>query len=110
MVNTFDLNGVTVVAKRFDFNMICDLEDLGVSIQEAQKKPMAMVRAYIAICLGCSIDQAGQEMEKHLIAGGSFEDVMSVMAKEMETSDFFRNLNQPKTTAKKATKAQTKTE
>lgn len=110
MVNKFELNGVTVVAKKFDFNMICDLEDMGVSLQEAQSKPMNMVRAYIAICLGCSIDQAGQEMETHLIGGGSFEDVMSVMAKEMETSDFFRNLNQPKTATKKATKAQTKTE
>lgn len=109
-MNTFNLNGSTVVAKRFDFNMLCDLEDLGVSIQDAQKKPMAMVRAYIAICLGAGLDYAGHQMEEHLVNGGTFEDIMSVMSKEMENSDFFRNLNQPKTVTKKATKAQTKTE
>lgn len=108
-MNTFSLNGTLVPAKRFDFNMLCNLEDLGVSIQDAQKKPMALVRAYVAICLNTGVDLAGQQMEEHIANGGSFEDIMNVMSKEMEDSDFFRNLNKP-TTTKKATKAQKTTE
>lgn len=110
MTNTFTLNGNLVVAKKFDFNLICDLEDFGVSIQDVGKKPMPMIRAYIALCLGSSLDVAGHEIEQHIIGGGSFDEVMNAMSKEMENSDFFRNLNQPKTVTKKATKAQTKTE
>lgn len=109
-MNTFTLNGTLVPAKRFDFNMLCNLEDLGVSISEADKKPMALVRAYVAICLGSNLDYAGQQMEQHLIGGGSFEDIMDVMSKEMESSDFFRNINQPKTVTKKASKTQKQTE
>lgn len=105
-MNTFTLNGNTVVAKKFDFNLVCDLEDLGVSIQEAGKKPMAMVRAYLAICLGTDIEGAGKEMEAHLVNGGDFEAVMETMSKEMESSDFFRKLSEPKAVQKKTSKTQ----
>lgn len=108
MNSTFTLNGNTIVAKRFDFNLVCDMEDMGVSIQKAQEKPMAMVRAYIACCLNADTETAGKQMEEHIIAGGSFDDVMAVMAKEMESSDFFRHLSQPQTVQKKAPKGQTK--
>lgn len=104
-MNTFRLNGNTIVAKKFDFNLVCDLEDMGVSIQNAGTKPMAMVRAYIAICLGSTIEKAGAEMEEHLVNGGDFEEVMDVMNKEMEASDFFRALGSKQT--KKTPKAQT---
>lgn len=105
-MNVFKLNGRDVIAKKFDFNLVCDLEDMGVSLQESGRKPMAMVRAYLALCLGCTLEIAGAEMEAHLANGGNFEDIMNAMSAEMENSDFFRNLNQPKTTPKKASKAQ----
>lgn len=111
MTNTFALNNNTIVAKKFDFNLICDLEDLGVSLQDIGKKPMAMVRAYVALCLGSDLEAAGKEMEAHMAGGNTFENIMEVMSKEIADSDFFRNLNnQPKTVAKKNTKAQSKTE
>lgn len=109
-MNTFTLNGNVVVAKKFDFNLVCDLEDMGVSLQESGKKPMAMIRAYIALCLGSTVELAGKELEEHLANGGSFEALYETMSKEMENSDFFRNLNQPKTTQKKTAKAQTSKE
>lgn len=105
-MNTFTLNGNTVVAKKFDFNLVCDLEDRGVSLQESGNKPMAMVRAYVAICLGASNDVAGKELEEHISNGGSFETVFEAMSKEMESSDFFRNLSEPKTVQKKTSKTQ----
>lgn len=110
MNNTFELNNNVIVAKKFDFNTVCDLEDLGVSLQDAQKKPTAMVRAYVALCANTTITVAGQMLEAHIANGGNFDDIINVMTKEMETSDFFRNLNQPKTVAKKTSKAQGKTE
>lgn len=88
-MNTFTLNGNVVVAKKFDFNLVCDLEDMGVSLQESGKKPMAMIRAYIALCLGSTVELAGKELEEHLANGGSFEDLYETMSKEMENSDFF---------------------
>lgn len=103
MNKTFELNGVTYIAKAFDFNIICDLEDMGVSLQDAQKKPMGLIRAYIAICMGGTIEEAGKVMEQHIINGGAFDEVMGVIAEEMNKSDFFQSIT--KGTKKKTTKA-----
>jgi len=91
-MKTFTVNGKRYNAKPFDFNLICDLEDLGISLQEAEKKPMSMIRAYFSFCAGRGKEYAGQEMEQHIINGGSFEDVTEAMSEEMKKSDFFRSL------------------
>ena len=41
---TFTVNGKTYKAKPFDFNMVCDLEDMGISMQDASNKPMGNSR------------------------------------------------------------------
>lgn len=89
----FTVNGKEYKAKAFDFNLICDLEDMGISLETASSKPMSMVRAYFGLCAEKGKEYAGKEMEAHIIGGGSFNDIMSVMSDEMEKSDFFRNIN-----------------
>lgn len=91
-MNTFKVNGKEYKAKAFDFNMICDLEDLGITMEQAGKKPMGMTRAYFALCAGMNAQAAGKEMEAHIVNGGKFDDVTEAMSAEMEKSDFFRNL------------------
>lgn len=106
-MNTFTLNGNTYIAKRFDFNLICDLDDFGINMQDIGKKPMATLRAYIALSANVSIDMAGEMMQEHMINGGNFDDVSKVMSKEMQDSDFFRHLsNQKQAVSKKGSKAQ----
>ena len=92
-MRTFIINGKEYRAKEFDFNLMCDFEDMGISIADMDKKPMAVVRAYFALCTGRGKEFAGKEMEQHLINGGSFDDVVIAMNEEMEKSDFFRSLN-----------------
>lgn len=92
-MRTFTVNGKEYSVKAFDFNLICDLEDMGISLETASSKPMSMVRAYFGLCAGKDKENAGKEMEAHVIGGGSFDDIMKVVSDEMEKSDFFRNLN-----------------
>lgn len=92
-MNTFTVNGTEYKAKPFDFNLVCDLEDMGVSLDEAGRKPMSMVRAYFGLCVGKGKEYAGKELEAHIIGGGKFDDIMVAMSDEMEKSDFFRNLS-----------------
>lgn len=91
-MKTFKINGKEYGAKPFDFNLVCDLEDMGISLYEAGKKPMVIIRAYFAFCAGISKELAGKELESHMINGGSFEDIFNAMSEEMEKSDFFRSL------------------
>lgn len=93
-MKTFKINGKEYKAKPFDFNLICDLEDMGISLKSAGKKPMAMIRAYFAFCAEVSKDVAGKELELHMINGGSFDEIANAMSNEMENSDFFRTLAQ----------------
>lgn len=88
----FNVNGKEYKSKEFDFNMICELEDVGVSIEQITSKPLSMVRAYFAICTGRDRIFAGAEIAEHIKNGGSLNDIMEVMTKEMELSDFFRTL------------------
>lgn len=105
-MNYFTINDREYKAKEFDFNLICELEDMGISLEKAAEKPMSMVRAYFGICANMSKDRAGKEMEQHIINGGKFDDIMKAMSAEMEKSDFFRQLNS-KAAEKEARKGKT---
>lgn len=91
-MKTFKINGKEYKAKEFDFNLICDLEDMGISLEQAGNKPMSMVRAYFGLCSGKGKEFAGKEMDEHIVNGGNLNDIMNAMSDEMEKSDFFRNL------------------
>lgn len=104
-MNTFKVNGTEYKAKPFDFNLVCDLEDMGISLEEAGRKPMSMVRAYFGMCMGKGKEAAGKELEAHIIGGGKLDDIMTAMSDEMEKSDFFRNLS--KTAEEKTTTDET---
>lgn len=92
-MNTFTINGNEYVAKKFDFNLVCDLEDMGVALSSVQEKPMTTARAYFALCTGKGKEFAGAELESHIVNGGDFTDLIVAMSEEMEKSDFFRNLS-----------------
>lgn len=94
MVNRFTVNKVTYVAKPFDFDMICELEDMGVTIEKVDKMPMSLIRAYFAICAELSKEEASLLIQKHMISGGKLDDITEPMAKEMNESDFFRALSE----------------
>lgn len=78
------------------FNTLCDLEDMGVSLEDFATKPMSFIRAYVTLCMGGDKAVAGSEMEQHLINGGNFESITEVIASEVENSDFFRALTKDK--------------
>lgn len=91
-MKTFEVNGKQYKGKEFDFNLMCDLEDMGVSLEDMQKKNLSLIRAYFGLCAGLDQKRAGVELQAHLISGKKFEDITDVMTDEMEKSDFFRAL------------------
>lgn len=95
---TFVINGKTYNAKPFDFNMICDLEDMNVNLEEFDRKPMSVIRAYFGLCLGNRADEAGRELNQHIISGGKFDELIEIVKAEMTESDFFRHLNKTEET------------
>ncbi len=97
----FCVNGKSYKAAPISFNTICELEEMGFSLDEMLKKPTRAIRAYFAVCAGVSIAEAGNEIEKHIIENGEMPNIAEVFVKEAEESDFFRSLT--KVATKEAT-------
>lgn len=91
-MRTFSINGRLYRAVPFTFNTLADLEDMGISVADMSKKPMATIRAYFALCAGGDAEFAGNELQAHMLNGGDLTSVSEAMAAEMSDSDFFRNL------------------
>ena len=90
MVTKFELNGKEIKAKEFDYNLMCDMEDIGFNIDDIAEKPLSALRGYVALCKSCKLETAGKEISEHLANGGQVEDILSVMTEKLENSDFFR--------------------
>lgn len=93
--NTFVINGKTYTAAPIDFNAMCALEDVGVSVMDMNKKPMSTARAYFALCYdgGDDAEAAGKEIEAHIINGGELTNLVNAMNAEIQKSGFFQALN-----------------
>ena len=94
MIKMFNLNGRTYKAKEFDFNLLCDLEEQGLSLEDIDKKPMSLIRTYVAFCGNITKEQAGLEVERHVENGGKVTDIIEAMSDQMNNSGFFRSLQQ----------------
>lgn len=91
-MRTFTINGKEYKSRPFDFNTVCDMEEMGVSMFEMTKKQFSVIRAYFALCAGKGNDFAGKEIEAHFISGGNMNEISEALSEEMEKSDFFRAL------------------
>ena len=91
--SSFFINKRKYDALEFDFNLICDLEDMGVSIERIRKNPASAIRAYLALCMDADKADAGIEIQEHMINGGTLDEIIEVMSSMLENSDFFQALN-----------------
>lgn len=102
------LNGKSYPRVDVDYNMLCDLEDAGISLSEISNKSMSFVRAYFASCMDTDAKTAGKEINAHIVNGGNFESLMEVIKEVIDESGFFRALKENKdeetSTSEKATK------
>ena len=89
-INSKDYN----IDKVIDFNGICELEELGLSLSDLKKTKMTSIRALLAYVGGMDTDTAGAEIMEHLKKGGTFEDFTPLIDSLVE-SDFFQATRQP---------------
>ena len=112
MKTYFTLNNRRYEAREFDFNLICDLQEMGIDILDMsslKNNPLSSIRAYTSLCVGADKELAGEEIQAHILNGGGFDEIMSAMQKKMEESDFFQALNKgPEEETQKSTPKKSK--
>lgn len=108
MAKTFEINGRKYVSQEFTYNTICDLQDAGINIDAMGDRSASMVRAFFSIWSGMTLEEAGAELGKHMMAGGNLDAIGAAINDSMENSDFFRSLAktaEANTTASKSKKS-----
>ena len=77
-----------------DFNLVCDLEDMNVSVVDGNMKSMSLMRGYFGLCAGLSMTKAGEEIQSHLKHGGKLDEFAESLKYEFENSEFFQSLRE----------------
>lgn len=91
-MTTFTINGKKYTAKLVDYNFVCNLEEAGIDIAKFTAKPAKLIREYLAFCGGLESEEAGEEINQHIISGGDMSEAYSALNWALEESDFFRAL------------------
>ena len=89
-METFMVNGRNYKAKDIDFNFVCLLGENDIELTDIAKKALPALRLYIAFCLNATPEIAGNEINLHIVNGGSFQELLAVFNEKLEDSDFFR--------------------
>ena len=91
-MKTFSINNTVIKARDIDFNMICDFEAEGVSMDQIQNKPLSVMRLYIAFCADTTPEKVGEMIGMHLAKGGSIEEVFKIFSDAVNDSTFFQSI------------------
>lgn len=89
------INGKTYKIPEMDFNMICDLEEAGVSILELDEKPISSLRGFLSVIGEMSLEEAGNEIQEHLMKDGSIDEIVTEVMLALVNSGFFQALLSP---------------
>lgn len=95
MAKKLVINGTEYDYPEMDFNAICDLQENGVDVfnpKSMSKKPILTARAIVAWALGIEVEEAGEEIQKHILNGGSLDGLFTGFFEVVEDSGFFKSL------------------
>ena len=88
-MSMIEINGKTYKPAEIDFNAMCQMEEFGVSIFDADSKGLSSLRAYFALSSGMSLTEAGVEIGQHLSKGGTLEELSDTFGKAVKDAIFF---------------------
>lgn len=84
------INGKSYVPAEITFGTACKLERMGINIFEVGNTPLTLLCGYVALTVGCNLDEASDIIDAHLSSGGDFNEIFDVVSDALDNSDFFR--------------------
>ena len=88
------INGKTYQSAEMTFNNVCRMEEMDAPITLGAKVSFSILRGYLALCMNTTKENAGAELEQHILNGGNFDEISEAMSEAIENSDFFRKLQE----------------
>lgn len=85
------INGREYEAPKMNFATLCKLEESGVAIDDIGNRPLTLLCAFVALAMGSAISNAQDELDAHMAAGGSLDEISSALDQAVRESGFFRS-------------------
>lgn len=94
------------------FNVMCKWARLGIDISNTENAMMSfpLIQAYVAELMKSDLEKAGNEIDAHLMNGGTFEDIANGLTEAFTESGFFRAIGKSEQTEEKETSKKTSKE
>lgn len=89
MENSIIINSKEYKVPKFDFEAICELEDLGLDFTSIQSKSFSSIRTLVAYVLKTDVKEASKVIEQHIVNGGEITDFTPLL-EALGKSDFFQ--------------------
>ena len=111
MASKVTINDKVYPVPELDFNAVCELNELGVDIMNAKamrKNALIAARAIVAWIMDADVEEAGMEIQEHIVGGGGLEEIFEAFNAAVSSSGFFTamgNRKTPQDHKRKATKA-----
>lgn len=87
----FTINGNEYEAREIDFNFLSEFEELGIDINLLGVN-FTSYRAYVALCAGVSLKEAGDMLNQHVVNGGDLAGITKALGEAIDESDFIKVL------------------
>ena len=103
MARTITINGQSYPVPEVDFNAVCELQERGVDVmnpKSIRKRHIPVARAIVAWIMDTDVEEAGIEIQEHILNGGDLAPIFEGFWKEVEESNFFKSLQKKEKGAK----------
>ena len=115
MAKTVEINGTVYDVPELNFNAIAELAENGIDIFDrkvGKKSTLSIVRGIAAWIMGCDVEEAGNEIQAHMIENGDLPPIIDLFREEVNNSVFIKKLvekkarKEPQDHKRKATKTE----
>ena len=115
MAKTVEINGTVYDVPELNFNAIAELAENGIDIFDrkvGKKSTLSVVRGIAAWIMGCDVEEAGNEIQAHMIENGDLPPIIDLFREEVNNSVFIKKLvekkarKEPQDHKRKATKTE----
>lgn len=84
------INGKEFESPRMNFATLCRLEEAGIAISDIGSRPLTLLCAFAALAMNVPMGEAQRELDAHMSAGGTLDEISGALDQAVRESGFFR--------------------
>lgn len=92
MIREIEIAGKKFLGAEITFGTVRKLQRMGVNFDKLGDDVFTLVSAYVRVSTNLSEAAVDKLLQEHILAGGSFDELIEVFSKAVEESDFFQAL------------------